>query len=79
LCGGIIQEAVAEKLGHPVSKLELSKRASNALFRNGIRDIEQILTIGLDRLLRLRNIGVKTADEIKSKIKTLGLGCFGEC
>lgn len=47
-----------------ISKLRLSKRAYNALMRNGIRTIGQLLMLSDEDLVGLQTLGEKTLDEI---------------
>ena len=71
-----IPEDIAEKLGTPIAELGLSTRARNALIRGSIEYVEQLVKMEYDRLLMLRNMGVKTAQEVKGKVKDYGVDCW---
>lgn len=53
--------------------LNLSSRALNALKRIGINTLEELLNYSEDDLLTVRNLGGKSLEEIKEKLKELGL------
>ncbi|MGB9638674.1 MAG: DNA-directed RNA polymerase subunit alpha C-terminal domain-containing protein, partial [bacterium] len=53
--------------------LNLSSRALNALKRIGINTLEELLSYSEDDLLTVRNLGGKSLEEIKEKLKELGL------
>lgn len=56
-----------------IDELEFSVRASNALKRAGVFTIgEAIDLIASDELLKIRNLGTKTQNEIKTRIMVLG-------
>ena len=56
-----------------IEELELSVRAYNCLKREGINSIEKLLEYSEDELLDIRNFGQKSIQEVKDKIKELGL------
>jgi len=56
-----------------IEELELSVRAHNCLKREGIVTIEKLLEYSEDELLDIRNFGQKSIQEVKDKIKELGL------
>jgi DNA-directed RNA polymerase alpha subunit len=57
----------------PIDELEFSVRASNALKRAGIFTVGQAIDlIADDGLLRVRNLGKKTQNEIKTRILAFG-------
>ena len=49
----------------PIEQLQLSGRASNALHRMGIHDVEELVKTPFEVVVKQRNIGAKTLDEIK--------------
>ena len=55
----------------PIRQLGLSVRASNCLERVGIRNVSEILYWDREDLLKLRNMGVGSANEILHKIEEL--------
>jgi DNA-directed RNA polymerase subunit alpha len=56
-----------------IEELELSVRAYNCLKREGIDSVEKLLEYREDDLLDIRNFGQKSIQEVKDKIKELGL------
>jgi len=56
-----------------IEELELSVRAYNCLKREGIDTVEKLLEYTEDDLLDIRNFGQKSIQEVKDKIKELGL------
>ena len=68
-------------LSQDVEVLDLSVRAMNCLNNANIRIIGELCTKTEHRMLKFRNFGKKSLDEIKEKIETLGLSLgmnFGE-
>ena len=56
-----------------IDELDFSVRANNALKRAGIFTVGDVIdAIQNDRLIRLRNLGVKTRNEIKTKLLSFG-------
>ena len=56
-----------------IEELELSVRAYNCLKREGIDTVEKLLNYKEDELLGIRNFGSKSIQEVKEKVKDLGL------
>jgi len=56
-----------------IEELELSVRAYNCLKREGVDTVEKLLEYTEDELLDIRNFGQKSIQEVKDKIKELGL------
>jgi len=76
LCGNTINEATVEKLGTPIVELGLSNRARNALTRNYIDYVEQLIKLEKKRVLIFRNLGNVCFNEIKEKVNALGFDCW---
>ncbi len=57
----------------PISHLELSVRASNCLESENISTIRELVARGEDELLRIRNFGQTSLDELKEKLGELNL------
>jgi len=57
----------------PISELKLSNRATNCLRYRNIEYVEQLLKFNRDDIMRFRNMGKHTFDEINTKVKLLGL------
>lgn len=65
----------AAKLERPISELELSDRATNALIKNGIKNVPQFLAKlaeGEEALLAIEGFGRKPLVDAKKKLKSLG-------
>ena len=60
-------------LSHDVEILDLSVRAMNCLNSANIKLIGELCTKSESRMLKYRNFGKKSLDEIKEKIEKLGL------
>ena len=76
VCGGELPEAIVGKLATPIAELGLSTRTENCLIRGGIKYVEQLVKLGENDLLRLRNMGKVSLAQINEKVKTLGFRCF---
>ncbi len=57
----------------PVERLELSSRTQNSLKRAGVNKVGEILEKNRAELLRIRNFGEKSLDELTSRIQDRGL------
>lgn len=68
----LTKEEVTNIYNMPIEELGLSVRAYNCLWRVGIRDLGNLLELRLEELMRIRNLGVKTADEIIHTIESRG-------
>ena len=55
-----------------IDDLELSVRAYNCLYRSGVRLIEDITNKTVDDLMKIRNMGRRSLEEILIKLKDLG-------
>jgi large subunit ribosomal protein L31 len=65
----------AAKLERPISELELSDRATNALIKVGIKNVPQFLAKlaeGEEALLAIEGFGRKPLVDAKKKLKSLG-------
>ena len=60
-------------LSHDVDTLDLSVRAMNCLNSANIKLISELCTKTESRMLKYRNFGKKSLDEIKEKVEKLGL------
>ena len=61
----------------PIEKLELSPRTLNCLKRAHMSKVGQVLETPDDELLKIRNFGEKSLEELKAKIQELGLDGSG--
>ena len=56
----------------PVEDLELTVRSYNCLKREGVDTIGQLATMTEEELMNIRNLGMKSVDEIRSKLIEYG-------
>lgn len=56
-----------------IDELELSVRSFNCLKRAGINTVQELVEKTHDDMMKVRNLGSKSLEEIKAKIKELGL------
>lgn len=61
-----------EQYNTPIEKLDLSSRTLNCLKRSNINKVGQVLEIEEADLLKIRNFGTKSLDELNDKLKELG-------
>jgi DNA-directed RNA polymerase subunit alpha len=78
--GGATDVAIAgldpklrEILNQPIEMIELSSRASNCLKVARIRTIGELVGKRDEELLAVKNFGKKSLDEIKDRLKDMGL------
>lgn len=57
-----------------IEELELSVRSFNCLKRAGINTVEELTHKTEDDMMKVRNLGKKSLDEVKNKLEELGLG-----
>jgi DNA-directed RNA polymerase subunit alpha len=62
----------------PVEDLELTVRSYNCLKREGIDTIGQLATMSEEELMNIRNLGMKSVDEIRSKLLEYGYSLASE-
>ncbi len=62
----------ANLLDAPIEELDLPMRAYNSLKRNNITKIGQLLALDDEELLRMRNFGRKSLDEMKERLALRG-------
>jgi DNA-directed RNA polymerase subunit alpha len=56
-----------------IDELELSVRSYNCLMRAGIKTVEELTNKTADEMMKVRNLGRKSLDEVLAKLKELGL------
>jgi DNA-directed RNA polymerase subunit alpha len=71
VAGGIPQ-LPPNMLDMPIEELDLPMRAYNSLKRNNIVKVGQLLQLSDDDLLRMRNFGRKSLDEMKERLRMRG-------
>ncbi len=57
-----------------IEELELSVRSFNCLKRAGINTVQELTQKSEDDMMRIRNLGKKSLDEVKNKLTEMGLG-----
>lgn len=62
-----------EHYNTPIEKLELSSRTLNCLKRSSLNNVGQVLEIPASELLKIRNFGEKSLDELYDKLREFGL------
>ena len=73
LSGLQIDAKLKEILGQPIEMIELSSRASNCLKVARIKTIGELVSRRDEELLAVKNFGKKSLDEIKDRLKDMGL------
>ena len=72
--GGLpIDAKLKEILSQPIEMIELSSRASNCLKVARIKTIGELVSKRDEELLAVKNFGKKSLDEIKDRLKDMGL------
>jgi len=71
--GAALDSRLKDILEQPVDMIELSSRASNCLKVARIRNIRDLVTRREEELLAVKNFGKKSLDEIKDRLKDMGL------
>jgi DNA-directed RNA polymerase subunit alpha len=56
-----------------IDELELSVRSYNCLMRANIKTVEELTNKTTDEMMKVRNLGRKSLDEVVAKLKELGL------
>ena len=76
--GPILREREEDKkekaLEMSIEELELSVRSFNCLKRAGINTVEELTQKSEADMMKVRNLGKKSLDEVKHKLEELGLG-----
>ena len=64
----------SSELDKHIEDLDLSVRSYNCLKRAGIHSVRQLVEFSENDLLNIRNFGVKSIEEVKDKLESMGLG-----
>ena len=67
------EEEENTELDKQIEDLDLSVRSYNCLKRAGIHSVRQLVEFSDNDLLNIRNFGVKSIEEVKDKLETMGL------
>jgi DNA-directed RNA polymerase subunit alpha len=68
-----VSEAPTSEWDVPVETLNLSVRSYNCLKRAGISKVSELLDLSEDEIMKMRNFGKKSLDEIKQVLSERGL------
>ena len=68
-----VAEETNPEMAVPIEDLNLTQRSYNCLKREGIHTIGELVSHTEQDLLDIRNFGMKSIDEVKEKLQTLGL------
>ena len=68
-----LPQAPASEWDIPVESLNLSVRSFNCLKRAGISKVSELLDMTEDEIIKMRNFGKKSLDEIKQVLEAKGL------
>ncbi|MDR0983703.1 MAG: DNA-directed RNA polymerase subunit alpha [Ruminococcus sp.] len=71
-------EDMEKKLGLTIEELDLSVRSFNCLKRAGINVVADLVVKGEDEMMRVRNLGRKSFEEVVEKLNSLGLSLSNE-
>jgi DNA-directed RNA polymerase subunit alpha len=72
----MVESVIDEKekvLEMNIDELELSVRSYNCLKRAGINTVEELINKTPEDMMKVRNLGRKSLDEVLAKLKELGL------
>ncbi len=73
IASGPVDAKLKEILNQPIEMIELSSRASNCLKVARIKTIGELVSKRDEELLAVKNFGKKSLDEIKDRLKDMGL------
>lgn len=70
----VVQQEESDKaMDMTIEELDLSVRAYNCLKRAGINTVSELTQRNQDDMMRVRNLGRKSLEEVEQKLKNLGL------
>lgn len=72
-----VSEESSSALDLTIDDLELSARSSNCLKRAGIETVAELIEKDMSELIKIKNFGKKSADEINDKLKQFSLALKG--
>lgn len=61
-----------------IEELDLSVRSYNCLKRAGINTVQELATKSEEDMMKVRNLGRKSLEEVQEKLAELGLGLRDE-
>ena len=71
-------EGKEKALDMNIDELELSVRSYNCLKRAGINTVDDLINKSEEEMMKVRNLGKKSFDEVKEKLKSLGFDLSSE-
>ena len=71
-------KAQATVLGMTIEELDFSVRSFNCLKRAGINTVEDLISKSEDDMMKVRNLGRKSLEEVINKLQSLGLSLRDE-
>ena len=69
----VMDAALAADLALPIEDLDLTVRSYNCLKREGINTVNELINLTEDQLMNIRNFGMKSVDEVRDKLTSMGL------
>ena len=66
-------QSQAKVLEMTIEELDLSVRAYNCLKRAGINSVSELVQKNQDDMMKVRNLGRKSLEEVEQKLSALGL------
>ena len=66
-------QAVTTVLSMTIEELDFSVRSFNCLKRAGINTVEDLISKTEDDMMKVRNLGRKSLEEVINKLESLGL------
>ncbi len=70
----VVEDSNAKTLDMTIEDLDLSVRSYNCLKRAGINNVSDLVQKSEDDMMKVRNLGRKSMEEVKKKLIELGLG-----
>ncbi len=67
------EDTMDRVLEMPIEELDLSVRSYNCLKRAGINTVQELILRSEDEMLKVRNLGKKSLNEVRGKLSDLGL------
>ena len=64
----------ADLLNTEIEEMDFSVRTFNCLKRAGINTVQELTQKTEDEMIKIRNLGKKSLDEVKNKLEEMGLG-----
>jgi DNA-directed RNA polymerase subunit alpha len=68
-----VEEVENPEMAVPIEEMNLTQRSYNCLKREGIHTVGELVSHTEQDLLDIRNFGMKSIDEVKEKLQSMGL------